>query len=193
MAIVLSAGLFRLMLHQIKTGQLRRTLADRRSVDHWFAFTGAMAFGAALHWDVPALRGFNFRGGMVLIPELAALTLALSVYTSAFIAEIIRAGIRAVPYGQHEAARSLGLPNPVTLRRVIIPQALRVIIPPLTSQYLNIVKKLLSCRRYWLSRYGFAVCRHRAESDGASHRDDSHDHVGLSDYQPDYLAADEYL
>ncbi len=96
-----------------------------------------MAFGAALHWDVPALRGFNFRGGMVLIPELAALTLALSVYTSAFIAEIIRAGIRAVPYGQHEAARSL-ITNPVT-HAVIIP-ALRVIIPPLTSQYLNIVK-----------------------------------------------------
>lgn len=80
-----------------------------------------MAFGAALHWDVPALRGFNFRGGMVLIPELAALTLALSVYTSAFIAEIIRAGIRAVPYGQHEAARSLGLPNPVTLRQSLFP------------------------------------------------------------------------
>lgn len=140
MAIVLSVGLFRFnKTYQIKTGQLRR-LADRRSVDHWFAFTGAMAFGAALHWDVPALRGFNFRGGMVLIPELAALTLALSVYTSAFIAEIIRAGIQAVPYGQHEAARSLGLPNPVTLRQVIIPQALRVIIPPLTSQYLNIVK-----------------------------------------------------
>lgn len=121
MAIVLSVGLFRFnKTYQIKTGQLRRT-ADRRCVDHWFAFTGAMAFGAALHWDVPALRGFNFRGGMVLIPELAALTLALSVYTSAFIAEIIRAGIRAVPYGQHEAARSLGLPNPVTLRQSLFP------------------------------------------------------------------------
>ena len=71
---------------------------------------------------------------------LAALTLALSIYTSAFIAEIIRAGIQAVPHGQHEAARSLGLPHTVTLRQVIIPQALRVIIPPLTSQYLNIVK-----------------------------------------------------
>jgi general L-amino acid transport system permease protein len=102
-------------------------------LSHWI-------FGAALHWDVPELRGFNFRGGMVLIPELAALTLALSIYTSAFIAEIIRAGIQAVPHGQHEAARSLGLPNPVTLRQVIIPQAMRVIIPPLTSQYLNIVK-----------------------------------------------------
>ena len=80
---------------------------------------------------------------MVLIPELAALTIALSVYTSAFIAEIIRSGIQSVPYGQHEAARSLGLPNPVTLRQVIIPQALRVIIPPLTSQYLNIAKTRL--------------------------------------------------
>ncbi|PLR32381.1 amino acid ABC transporter permease [Chimaeribacter californicus] len=97
-------------------------------------------FGAALHWELPTLRGFNFRGGMVLIPELAALTVALSVYTSAFIAEVIRSGIQSVPGGQHEAARSLGLPNPVTLRQVVLPQALRVIIPPLTSQYLNVVK-----------------------------------------------------
>lgn len=191
MAIVLSVGLFHFnKTYQIKTGQLRR-LADRRSVDHWFTLLAQWLL--AQHYTfVSQPYELNFRGGMVLIPELAALTLALSVYTSAFITEIIRAGIQAVPYGQHEAARSLGLPNPVTLRQVIIPQALRVIIPPLTSQYLNIVKNL-SCRRYWLSRYGFAVCRHRAESDGASHRDDSHDHVGLSDYQPDYLAADEYL
>lgn len=97
-------------------------------------------FGPALRWDIPQLKGFNFQGGMVLIPELAALTLALSVYTSAFIAEIIRSGIQSVSYGQHEAARSLGLPNSITLRKVILPQALRVIIPPLTSQYLNIVK-----------------------------------------------------
>lgn len=99
-----------------------------------------LLFGAALHWELPVLRGFNFRGGMVLIPELAALTVALSVYTSAFIAEVIRSGIQSVPGGQHEAARSLGLPNPVTLRQVVLPQALRVIIPPLTSQYLNVVK-----------------------------------------------------
>lgn len=137
----ISIGLFRYnRAYQIKTGQLRRTwpvtlglLIVLPILAHWI-------FGPALHWDVPALRGFNFRGGMVLIPELAALTLALSIYTSAFIAEIIRAGIQAVPYGQHEAARSLGIPNPVTLRQVIIPQAMRVIIPPLTSQYLNIVK-----------------------------------------------------
>ncbi|MEG1209938.1 MAG: amino acid ABC transporter permease [Leclercia sp.] len=138
---VVSAALFRYnRTHQIKTGQLRRTwpvtlilLVILTGLAHGIA-------GPALHWDIPQLQGFNFRGGMVLIPELAALTLALSIYTSAFIAEIIRSGIQAVPYGQHEAARSLGLPNPVTLRQVIIPQALRVIIPPLTSQYLNIVK-----------------------------------------------------
>lgn len=140
-ALALTAGVFRFnRTHQIKTGHLRRTwptavvlIVSLPLVAHWL-------FGAALHWDIPHLRGFNFQGGMVLIPELAALTLALSIYTSAFIAEIIRAGIQAVPYGQHEAARSLGLPHTVTLRQVIIPQALRVIIPPLTSQYLNIVK-----------------------------------------------------
>lgn len=141
LALIISAGLYRYnKMHQIKTGQLRRTWPYGLGLLILLPLLAHGFFGAALHWDVPALRGFNFRGGMVLIPELAALTLALSVYTSAFIAEIIRAGIQSVPYGQHEAARSLGIPNPVTLRQVIIPQAMRVIIPPLTSQYLNIVK-----------------------------------------------------
>jgi general L-amino acid transport system permease protein len=136
-----STGLFRFnKTHQIKTGQLRRTWPTALGLVITLPLLAHVIFGAALHWDVPELRGFNFRGGMALIPELAALTLALSVYTSAFIAEIIRAGIQSVPHGQHEAARSLGLPHPVTLRQVIIPQALQVIIPPLTSQYLNIVK-----------------------------------------------------
>lgn len=140
-AAVVTIGLFRFnKMYQTKTGQLRRTWPTALALIVFLPMISQCIFGAALHWDIPELRGFNFRGGMVLIPELAALTLALSVYTSAFIAEIIRAGIQAVPYGQHEAARSLGLPNPVTLRQVIIPQALRVIIPPLTSQYLNIVK-----------------------------------------------------
>lgn len=140
-AVALFVGLFRFnKMHQMKTGQLRRTWPTALGLIVLLPLIAHWLFGAALHWDIPQLSGFNFRGGMVLIPELAALTLALSVYTSAFIAEIIRAGIQAVPYGQHEAARSLGLPNTVTLRQVIIPQALRVIIPPLTSQYLNIVK-----------------------------------------------------
>ncbi|MBV8041391.1 amino acid ABC transporter permease [Pluralibacter sp.] len=141
LAIVISVGLYRYnKTHQIKTGQLRRTWPTALGLIIFLPLLAHWTFGAAIHWDIPQLHGFNFLGGMALIPELAALTLALSVYTSAFIAEIIRAGIQAVPYGQHEAARSLGLPNPVTLRQVIIPQALRVIIPPLTSQYLNIVK-----------------------------------------------------
>ncbi|MGQ7959196.1 amino acid ABC transporter permease [Pseudomonas sp. SP16.1] len=96
--------------------------------------------GNPLQWSVPALTGFNFRGGWVMIPELMALTLALTIYTAAFIAENVRSGIMAVSHGQTEAARSLGLRPAITLRLVIIPQALRVIIPPLTSQYLNLAK-----------------------------------------------------
>lgn len=139
--LVVAVCLFRFnKAHQTKTGQLRRTWPTALGLIIVLPLLAHWLFGPALHWEVPELRGFNFRGGMVLIPELAALTLALSVYTSAFIAEIIRAGIQSVPHGQNEAARSLGLPHPVTLRQVIIPQALRVIIPPLTSQYLNIVK-----------------------------------------------------
>ncbi|QLG95090.1 amino acid ABC transporter permease [Pseudomonas yamanorum] len=99
-----------------------------------------LVFGAPVHWEMPELKGFNFVGGWVLIPELLALTLALTVYTAAFIAEIVRSGIKSVSHGQTEAARSLGLRPGPTLRKVIIPQALRVIIPPLTSQYLNLAK-----------------------------------------------------
>jgi general L-amino acid transport system permease protein len=91
-------------------------------------------------WDVPALRGFNYRGGFVLVPEFVALFAALTTYTAAFIAEIVRGGILAVPKGQIEAAGAVGLrPNQI-LRLVVIPQALRVIIPPMTSQYLNVLK-----------------------------------------------------
>ncbi|CAE6951328.1 MULTISPECIES: amino acid ABC transporter permease [Pseudomonas] len=96
--------------------------------------------GNPLQWSVPQLAGFNFRGGWVMIPELMALTLALTIYTAAFIAENVRSGIMAVSHGQTEAARSLGLRPGITLRLVIIPQALRVIVPPLTSQYLNLAK-----------------------------------------------------
>ncbi|AJQ50631.1 MULTISPECIES: amino acid ABC transporter permease [Pseudomonas] len=99
-----------------------------------------LLFGNPVSWEVPQLKGFNFVGGWVLIPELLALTLALTIYTAAFIAEIVRSGIRSVSHGQTEAARSLGLREGPTLRKVIIPQALRVIIPPLTSQYLNLAK-----------------------------------------------------
>jgi general L-amino acid transport system permease protein len=96
--------------------------------------------GFPISWDYSELKGFNFKGGMVVIPEFASLALALSIYTAAFIAEIVRAGITSVSKGQSEAAHALGVRNGPTLRLVIIPQALRVIIPPLTSQYLNLTK-----------------------------------------------------
>ncbi|HEV2957467.1 MAG TPA: ABC transporter permease subunit [Xanthobacteraceae bacterium] len=95
---------------------------------------------AATPWDVPVLRGFNYRGGFVLVPEFVALVAALATYAAAFIAEIVRGGILAVPKGQVEAARALGLGPGQVLRLVVIPQALRVIVPPLTSQYLNVLK-----------------------------------------------------
>ena len=100
----------------------------------------AIVAGASTGWDVPVLRGFNFRGGFVLVPEFVALFAALSTYTAAFIAEIVRAGILAVPKGQIEAAKALGLNPSLTLRLVTIPQALRVMVPPMTSQYLNVIK-----------------------------------------------------
>jgi general L-amino acid transport system permease protein len=100
----------------------------------------AFATGLPFTFDYPSLQGFNFAGGIVIIPEFMALFLALSIYTSAFIAEIVRAGILAVSHGQTEAAAALGLRPTHTLRLVIIPQAMRVIIPPLTSQYLNLTK-----------------------------------------------------
>ena len=96
--------------------------------------------GSPLSWDIPVLKGFNFRGGMTVIPELTALLVALSIYTAAFIAEAVRSGIMAVNSGQTEAASALGLHNSKVLKLVVIPQALRVIIPQLTSQYLNLVK-----------------------------------------------------
>jgi general L-amino acid transport system permease protein len=98
------------------------------------------AAGSPLHFDYPALKGFNFEGGSVMSPEFFALWLALSTYTATFIGEIVRAGIMAVSHGQTEAAYAVGLRRGPTLRLVIIPQALRVIIPPLTSQYLNLTK-----------------------------------------------------
>ena len=98
------------------------------------------ATGMPLSWSIPELRGFNFKGGLAIKPEFIALWLALSYYTSCFIAEIVRAGILAVSYGQTEAAAALGLTRNRTLQLIVIPQAIRVIVPPLASQYLNITK-----------------------------------------------------
>lgn len=101
---------------------------------------GAALAGFPLTWVIPELRGFNFQGGMTLLPELIALILALTLYTAGFIAENVRAGIQSVDKGQEEAAAALGLRPARIMRLVVIPQAMRVIIPPLTSQHLTLVK-----------------------------------------------------
>jgi general L-amino acid transport system permease protein len=99
-----------------------------------------LATGSPLDWNIPKLRGFNFVGGMTVPPAFCALLLALSVYTSCFIAEIVRAGIQSVSHGQTEASYALGLKPGWTMRMIVIPQAMRAIIPPLISQYLNVTK-----------------------------------------------------
>jgi general L-amino acid transport system permease protein len=99
-----------------------------------------LATGDPLSFQAPVLRGFNFASGIKVIPELVALVLGLSLYTASFIAEVVRAGVSAVPGGQTEAAQALGLRRGDTLRLVVVPQALRIIIPPLTNQYLNLLK-----------------------------------------------------
>lgn len=96
--------------------------------------------GFPFSWDLPVLKGFSFQGGISVIPELIALALALSIYTGAFIAEAVRAGIQAVPHGQTEAARSLGLKEGRIMRLIVVPQAMRVIAPLLNSEYQSLVK-----------------------------------------------------
>jgi general L-amino acid transport system permease protein len=99
-----------------------------------------LASGAPLSFDYPEVGRFNVRGGAELLPELVALLFGLSIYTAAFIAEVVRAGLKSVSRGQTEAAEALGLRRAQTLRLIVIPQAMRVIIPPLTNQYLNLTK-----------------------------------------------------
>ncbi|NOJ46331.1 ABC transporter permease subunit [Bradyrhizobium sp. WSM 1744] len=133
---------------------LRRHLMARQEADgkvrHLWPYALALiaglpalvSFGLGASWTItmPELRGFNFVGGLTLAPEYFALLIALVTYTSAFIAEIVRSGIQAVPRGQWDAASALGLRRSFVLQRIVLPQALRVIIPPMTSQYLNLTK-----------------------------------------------------
>ena len=104
------------------------------------ALLGWLAGGAPTDWNMPRLSETQVEGGAALSPEYLAVLLGLVLYTSAFVAEVVRAGIASVPEGQHEAGASLGLSRRLAMRLVVLPQALRVIIPPLTNQYLNLTK-----------------------------------------------------
>ncbi len=128
---------------------IAQQMADGRTRHVWpYALVLLVVLPALLSWILgaswtimlPELRGFNFIGGLTLAPEYFALLIALVTYTSAFIAEIVRSGIQAVDKGQWDAAKALGLRRSFVLRQIVLPQALRVIIPPMTSQYLNLTK-----------------------------------------------------
>ena len=125
---------------QARTGQSFLTGWTTLGLLIGFPLIAYVGGGMPTALDVPELAGFNFRGGAVVTPEFFAILVGLTVYTAAFIAEVVRSGILAVNWGQTEAARALGLPSTETLRLVVLPQALRVIVPPLTSQYLNLAK-----------------------------------------------------
>ncbi|WP_097461404.1 amino acid ABC transporter permease [Mangrovitalea sediminis] len=125
---------------QMRTGQQFHTVWVSLGILILLPLLTFFAVGAPLTWSLPKLQGFNFTGGLAVIPELTALVIALTIYTASSIAEIVRSGILSVSHGQTEAASSLGLKRGHVMRLVVLPQALRVIIPPLTSQYLNLTK-----------------------------------------------------
>jgi len=139
---IIAAIVFRRWAKQVQdtTGKIYPVFSICTAIIVGAPLLAFVVMGAPLSWDIPQLKGFNFQGGLALKPEFLALWLALSYYTSCFIAEIVRAGILAVSHGQTEASYAVGLRPNRTLQLVIVPQALRVIIPPLTSQYLNITK-----------------------------------------------------
>ena len=126
--------------HQMATGQIRPVLLPALGMIIGLPLIGWLVAGAPLAVEMPVLRGFNFAGGGTISPELVALLFGLVMYTASYVAEIVRAGILAVPRGQTEAARALGLPSGRILRLVVLPQALRVMVPLITSQYLNLTK-----------------------------------------------------
>lgn len=125
---------------QEQTGQQFHTIYASLGLIIGLPLLAALVTGFPLSWTVPVLKGFNFVDGMVIIPEFMAMWVSLSIYTASFIAEIVRAGIQSVDHGQTEASMALGVSSRNTLRFVVLPQALRVIIPPLTNQYLNLTK-----------------------------------------------------
>lgn len=141
LALVASYLLYRwAKRRQIATGQQFPVYRTALALLIGFPLIAWVVGGAPAVVEMPELRGFNFRGGMSLTPEFAALLFGLTFYTAAFIAEIVRGGILAVSHGQSEAAFALGLRRGMVLRFIVLPQALRIIIPPTTSQYLNLTK-----------------------------------------------------
>lgn len=126
--------------HMDATGEYRGTFVTNAVMIWGITISLYFVLGGPIDWDIPALKGFNYRGGLTMVPELFAIWVALSIYFSTHVAELVRGGVQAVSRGQFEAAEALGVKRWITMRDIIIPQALRVIIPPLTNVYQNILK-----------------------------------------------------
>ena len=126
--------------HQEQTGNQLPVIRISLAIFIGLPLLAILVMGVPFHWDFPVLKGFNYRGGITIIPELIALALALSIYTGAFIAEAVRAGVQSVPHGQTEAARSIGMNEKQIMKLIIVPQAMRVISPLLNSEYQSLVK-----------------------------------------------------
>jgi general L-amino acid transport system permease protein len=126
--------------HFEQTGQPRAVLLPALGMVIACALAGWLAGGAPTAWSVPQQGGFSMEGGSSLSPEFIAVLLGLTLYTASYVAEVVRAGIASVPRGQGEAAGALGLSKGQQMRLVALPQALRVIIPPMTNQFLNLTK-----------------------------------------------------
>jgi len=139
---IIAAVLFRVWAkrRQVLTGQQAPVLPVTLALVFGVPILVAYSIGMPIGFDVPQRGRFNITGGIEVLPEFAALLFGLVLYTAAFIAEVVRAGIQAVPIGQVEAAYALGLRPKIALRQIVLPQAMSVIIPPLTSQYLNLLK-----------------------------------------------------
>jgi general L-amino acid transport system permease protein len=146
MAVIAAAVVLAVIFNAVagRVERLQRAVAARFAVTVLILagvpVAAFLASGVPLAFEYPVIGRFNVRGGAELLPEFVALLLGLSIYTAAFIAEVVRAGIQSVSRGQTEAAQALGLSRMQTLRLIVIPQAMRVIIPPLTNQYLNLTK-----------------------------------------------------
>jgi general L-amino acid transport system permease protein len=147
--VIATAAVGLIASYALRRRQIARQLLDGQPRRLWpyalvlvAGLPALVSWGLGVSWAIvmPELRGFNFVGGLTLAPEYFALLVALVTYTSAFIAEIVRSGIEAVPKGQWDAAMALGLRRSFVLQHIVMPQALRVIIPPMTSQYLNLTK-----------------------------------------------------
>jgi general L-amino acid transport system permease protein len=147
--VMAAAAVGLIALYAVRRRLVARQMADGKPRVLWpyalvlvAGLPALVSWGLGVSWTItmPELRGFNFVGGLTLSPEYFALLVALVTYTSAFIAEIVRSGIQAVPRGQWDAAMALGLRRSFVLQHIVMPQALRVIIPPMTSQYLNLTK-----------------------------------------------------